>query len=59
LTELKQRRDNAKVTQCLESIAVAAKGSDNLMPHVVTAVEHFCTLGEIANALRAEYGEYQ
>jgi methylmalonyl-CoA mutase, N-terminal domain len=59
LTELKQRRDNAKVKQCLESIAVAAKGSDNLMPHVVTAVEHFCTLGEIADVLRAEYGEYQ
>jgi methylmalonyl-CoA mutase, N-terminal domain len=59
LTELKQRRDNVKVTQCLESIAVAAKGSDNLMPHVVTAVENFCTLGEIADVLRAEYGEYQ
>jgi methylmalonyl-CoA mutase, N-terminal domain len=59
LTELKRRRDNVKVTQCLESIAAAAKGSDNLMPHVVTAVEHFCTLGEIADVLRAEYGEYQ
>jgi methylmalonyl-CoA mutase, N-terminal domain len=59
LVELKQRRDNAKVKQCLESIASAAKGTDNLMPHVVTAVELFCTLGEIADVLRAEYGEYQ
>jgi methylmalonyl-CoA mutase, N-terminal domain len=59
LIELKQRRDNVKVKQCLESIATAAKGSDNLMPHVVTAVENFCTLGEIADVLRAEYGEYQ
>jgi methylmalonyl-CoA mutase, N-terminal domain len=59
LTELKQRRDNAKVKQCLESIAAAAKGTDNLMPFVVTAVENFCTLGEIADVLRAEYGEYQ
>jgi methylmalonyl-CoA mutase, N-terminal domain len=59
LIELKQRRDNAKVKQCLERIATAAKGTDNLMPHVVTAVEHFCTLGEIADVLRAEYGEYQ
>jgi methylmalonyl-CoA mutase, N-terminal domain len=58
LIELKQRRDNVKVKQCLESIASAAKGTDNLMPHVVTAVEHFCTLGEIADVLRAEYGEY-
>jgi methylmalonyl-CoA mutase, N-terminal domain len=59
LTELKQRRDNAKVKECLESIATAAKGTDNLMPHVVTAVENFCTLGEIADVLRAEFGEYQ
>jgi methylmalonyl-CoA mutase, N-terminal domain len=59
LTELKQRRDNVKVKECLVSIAAAAKGTDNLMPHVVTAVENFCTLGEIADVLRAEYGEYQ
>jgi methylmalonyl-CoA mutase, N-terminal domain len=58
LTELKQRRDNIKVKECLENIATAAKGTDNLMPHVVTAVEHFCTLGEIADVLRVEYGEY-
>ncbi len=58
LAELKQRRDNVKVQQCLESIAAAAKGTDNLMPHVVTAVENFCTLGEIADVLRKEYGEY-
>ena len=58
LVELKQRRDNIKVKQCLENIAVAAKGTDNLMPFVVTAVETFCTLGEIADVLRKEYGEY-
>jgi methylmalonyl-CoA mutase, N-terminal domain len=59
LIELKQRRDNIQVKQCLESIATAAKGTDNLMPHVVTAVENFCTLGEIADVLRGEYGEYK
>ncbi len=59
LAALKQRRDNAKVKQCLESIANAAKGTDNLMPFVVDAVEHFCTLGEIADVLRAEFGEYK
>jgi methylmalonyl-CoA mutase, N-terminal domain len=59
LASLKQRRDNNKVKVCLENIATAAKGTDNLMPHVVTAVENFCTLGEIADVLRKEYGEYQ
>ncbi len=59
LAVLKQRRDNAKVKQCLQSIANAAKGTDNLMPFVVDAVEYFCTLGEIADVLRAEFGEYK
>ena len=59
LLELKSRRDNNKVKQCLDSIAVAAKGTDNLMPLVVTAVENFCTLGEIADVLRVEFGEFK
>ena len=29
------------------------------MPLVVTAVENFCTLGEIADVLRAEFGEFK
>ncbi len=58
LTILKQKRDNAAVKVCLQNIAASAKGTDNLMPLVVTAVEHFCTLGEIADVLRREYGEY-
>lgn len=28
------------------------------MPHVIEAVEHKATLGEIANALREIYGEF-
>jgi methylmalonyl-CoA mutase N-terminal domain/subunit len=37
---------------------MAAKGSDNLMPFVIDAVEHLCTLGEISDELRKVYGEY-
>ena len=28
------------------------------MPYVITAVEQYCTLGEIADALREVWGEY-
>ena len=56
---LKQKRDNVKVAECLSKITVAAKGTDNLMPLVVEAVESYCTLGEIADCLRAVYGEYK
>jgi methylmalonyl-CoA mutase, N-terminal domain len=59
IAALKQKRDNDKVKQCLESIAIAAKGTDNLMPLVVVAVENYCTLGEIADVLREVYGEYK
>ncbi len=34
-------------------------GTDNLMPVVIKAVENYCTLGEIADELRAVYGEYK
>ncbi|MFX8500593.1 methylmalonyl-CoA mutase family protein, partial [Acinetobacter baumannii] len=50
LKALKAKRDNAKINQCLESIAIAATGQTNLMPLVIEAVENYCTLGEIADA---------
>ncbi|MEQ1553984.1 MAG: methylmalonyl-CoA mutase family protein [Ferruginibacter sp.] len=58
LTKFKLKRDKLKVSQCLKNIATAAKSTQNLMPIVVEAVENFCTLGEIADVLRSEFGEY-
>ena len=59
LNELKSNRDQQRVTECLLAIKVAAKNSTNLMPPVIEAVEAFCTLGEISDALRSIFGEYQ
>lgn len=59
LNDLKNRRDNNVVNMCLESIAIAAKDGTNLMPLVIEAVEAKCTLGEIADVLRKEFGEYK
>ena len=59
LNELKSNRDQQRVTECLLAIKVAAKNSTNLMPPVIEAVEAFCTLGEISDALRTIFGEYQ
>jgi len=56
---LKATRNNLKVTECLEKIKKAAQSTDNLMPHVVEAVENYCTLGEIADVLRLVFGEYK
>jgi methylmalonyl-CoA mutase N-terminal domain/subunit len=56
---LKSKRDNQKVTQCLASIESCARGTQNLMPAVLEAVENCCTLGEIADTLRKVFGEYK
>jgi methylmalonyl-CoA mutase N-terminal domain/subunit len=29
------------------------------MPFIIEAVESYCTIGEISNALRGVFGEYQ
>lgn len=59
LTSLRERRNNAAVQQSLARIREAANGNENLMPLVVTAVEHLATLGEIADVLREVWGEYK
>jgi methylmalonyl-CoA mutase, N-terminal domain len=59
MASLKARRNTEKVTACLAAIRIAALGTDNLMPHVVEAVENWCTLGEIADVLRAVFGEHK
>ncbi len=59
LNQLKANRDTAKVTTCLAAIKEAGLGTTNLMPVVIEAVEHGCTLGEIADTLRSIFGEYQ
>lgn len=59
LQQLKAQRNTPEVAACLNNITMAATEGSNLMPHVVTAVENKCTLGEIADALRKVFGEYR
>lgn len=59
LKELRNRRDAKMVQQCLAHISSAAKDGSNLMPHVITAVEALCTLGEISDELRKVFGQYK
>jgi len=59
LAALRARRDGAAAEASLAEIRRRARGTDNLMPAIVDAVAAYATLGEIANALRAEWGEYR
>jgi methylmalonyl-CoA mutase N-terminal domain/subunit len=59
LQNLKSNRNPGKVDQCLQAINDCAVSGENLMPAVIEAVEHKCTLGEIADELRSVFGEYK
>jgi methylmalonyl-CoA mutase N-terminal domain/subunit len=57
---LRRERDNARVQALLQQITQAARTPDApLMPLFVEAVEAYVTLGEICDALRRVFGEYQ
>jgi methylmalonyl-CoA mutase N-terminal domain/subunit len=58
INELKANRNNIAVQDALRKLTEAAKGTPNLMPFILTAVECYATLGEIADTLRGVFGEY-
>ena len=58
LEHLKANRNAAEVKLALDKLAQAAETNANLMPLIIDAVEKYATLGEIADILRAVFGEY-
>jgi methylmalonyl-CoA mutase N-terminal domain/subunit len=59
LARVRAERDGAEVHARLEAIREAARGTENLMPRIIDAVKAMGTLGEISDALRAEWGTYR
>jgi methylmalonyl-CoA mutase, N-terminal domain len=59
LRKIKAERDDSEVRARLEAIREAARGSENLMPRLIDAVQARVSLGEISDALRAEWGVYR
>lgn len=58
INKLKAERNQQEVDSALAQLATHAKGTENLMPDIIRAVEAYATLGEIANTLRDVFGEY-
>ncbi|MFD0794309.1 methylmalonyl-CoA mutase [Mucilaginibacter litoreus] len=58
LNRLKQERNNEAVAAALKELREASAGAQNLMPYILKAVEHYATLGEIADEMRSIFGEY-
>ncbi len=55
---LRARRDQAKWQAAIKQVEDTARGTGNLMPVIVEAVEAHATVGEISDAMRHVYGEY-
>jgi methylmalonyl-CoA mutase N-terminal domain/subunit len=62
LERLKKTRDNDRVQRTLDALRETARSSrpsDNLMPPILDAVRAYATVGEMCDALRQVWGEYE
>ncbi len=59
LRALRERRDHGQVNALRQKLEQAARGTENLMPHIMACVESLVTLGEISDSLRNVFGKYQ
>ncbi len=59
LRQWRAARDAARVQNALAAIQETAAGTGNVMPPILAAVEAGATTGEIADALRRQFGEFQ
>ncbi|HTW87424.1 MAG TPA: methylmalonyl-CoA mutase family protein [Candidatus Binataceae bacterium] len=59
LRRLRANRDSAPAAAALGQVEAAARDGANLMPPIIAAVRARATLGEIADAMRRVFGEYQ
>jgi methylmalonyl-CoA mutase N-terminal domain/subunit len=59
LASRKAARDAGAVRAALEEMVRAARGGENLIPSMLDAARAEATLGEICDALRAEWGSYR
>ena len=56
--EVRRTRDQRTWQAALGAVESAARGRDNLVPHIIAAVEARATVGEISDTLRSVFGEY-
>ena len=59
LEVLKKTRNQDAVARALDSLRAAARTTENLMPRIIDAVRAYATVGEMCDALRDVWGEYE
>jgi methylmalonyl-CoA mutase N-terminal domain/subunit len=56
---LRAKRDTARTKAAVAELERVAETNQNLLPAILVAVEAYATVGEISDALRRVFGEYQ
>jgi methylmalonyl-CoA mutase N-terminal domain/subunit len=59
LHRIKAERDANEVTSCLRELQEAARGTENLMPPIIRAIQAYASLGEMTAALACVFGRYR
>ena len=59
LKSLKESRDNIVVRESLNAITEACKNNDNLIPLIITAAKSYASMGEIVDAMKVIFGEWE
>jgi methylmalonyl-CoA mutase N-terminal domain/subunit len=59
LAAVKAERNQTAAKTALEKVEATARDGGNLMPVIIDAVRAYATLGEISDAMRRVFGEYQ
>jgi methylmalonyl-CoA mutase N-terminal domain/subunit len=58
LARFKADRDQQLVERRLDELRAAARGSENLLPAIRTALKDRCSLGEVSGAMQDIFGQY-
>ena len=59
LARVRSERDQALCDARLEKLRVAARGTENVFPHILDCARAYCTLFEIRRALEDVFGAYR
>ncbi|MGI8607664.1 MAG: acyl-CoA mutase large subunit family protein [Candidatus Dormibacteria bacterium] len=59
VARVRAERDNAAVERDLQTLEVAARGTENVLPPMKQALADYATIGEVFGRLRAVWGRYQ
>ncbi len=56
--KIRKERNNKKVDEALDGLRKASEGEENVMPHIVSAVREYATIGEIFEVWRELWSEW-